>query len=185
MPKSISQAALDAPLPPLPPMNGHGTLQVPALNRMSTFSMGSAAAYVLPALRLGPTPSPSPSPCPSGIIVSPSGSRIAPSVPVTAVSSPRQSLTSARGSRPSTSTNSPSVGAGGLGGGLLPRALSAVGSISGSGRSRDSISVISEGTVGELPSQTNGDGREKEDGLGRNGTIRQRGLKRLSSLMKR
>ena len=73
----------------------------------------------------------------------------------------------------------------------LGRALSTVGSTKGSVQSRDeSISVISEDAVGEMPnsiheniereSKGGGDG-----GLERKGTMGRMGLKRLSSLMRR
>ena len=172
---------LHAPLPPLPATNGTNHLQIPASDpaRVSTFSIGSAA-YVLPALRLGPSPAPSS----SAVNVTPPD-RQSSSAPVTTVSSPRQSMTSGRASRISTSTVSHQDGL------VVPssgRLLSGAGSLSGSGR--DSISMISEGTVSEIPSQSNGHGDEdsregKGDGMSRTGTMGRKGLKRLSSLMRR
>ena len=190
----MNPSVLNAPLPPLPPTNGTKThLRVPSRSaRLSTLSAGSSGAYILPALRLGPSPSPTPSLF--AVPASPPDPRNG-STPGTAVSSPRHSLMSGRGSRISTSTTSPpnpsappSLGT---------RALSIVGSISGSGKSRDSIS---EGTAEGVPVAQNGAAEQGgiastvplagpeakgEQGVNRGGTVSRKGLKRLSTLMGR
>ena len=189
---------------------------------MSTLSFGSSRAYKLPPLRLGPSPT-----SPIAIVTSPiveitptpnqveNGTlRRSLSVSGTIKSSPRTSTQSRSGARPSTNITSP-VGNGsgngdGHGNGNRPpsfgsRALSIVGSIAGGRRSRDSVSAISEGTVGELrtasPAQvvkaatvvTNGHqshmslGLESIEGEGKgdSSTRSKKKLKRFSSFIRR
>ena len=150
-------------LPPLPLTNGHTdhiaspvgpTLQlISSPSNRSTISDFSSG-YVLPSLRLGPTPSP----------VDMSSLRQLPSLPVSAGSSPDPISTSRSSARSSlVSPNGvPSLGS---------RALSTVGSFSGqSGRSQ----VISEGTVGEDVIAVSGGKKEKEKGLRRLGSLMRR-----------
>lgn len=180
LPQGIDPSALHAPLPPLPEVNGSDHLQLPSnAARDSTYSIGSAA-YVLPALRLGPSPTPSLLATPA----TPPGRRT-PSVPVTAGSSPRLSMISGRRVSSGTISHQESL--------TVPpieRALSAVGSAKESERSRDSISATSEGTIGGFPRQSNGNGsiensEGKSGASGRKGSTSRKGLQRLSSLMRR
>lgn len=192
----VDPAILNAPLPPLPMANGaRDHLQVPSRSaRHSVLSQGSSSSYVLPALRLGPSPSPTPSL--SAVPASPPDLRNG-SAPGTAVSSPRHSVVSSRAARVSPSTTTPPTVS--VPPSLSTRALSIVGSISGSGKSRDSISVISEGTAEGIPVTQNGAEDtiaaakvslavpvdNEESGVSRGGSVGRKGLKRLSTLMRK
>ncbi len=147
---------------PLPYINGHSAREaspsVPqlqlttSLSRQSTISDMPRTGYVLPPLRLGPTPSP----------VDMSLLRRPPSVPASAGSSPRPIPASRSSGRSSLASPNRASSLG-------SRAMSLVGSSSG----RSSISMAeSEGTVGEEVLAVNG--MKKEKGLKRFGSLMRR-----------
>jgi hypothetical protein len=183
-PRPIDPSSLHAPLPPLPDFNGSDRLHAPAPTAREPTSSTRSSAYVLPPLRLGPSPSPAFAAIPS----TPPPGKNSPITSNTAVSSPRASVTSGVASRMSTSTVSHQDGL------IIPslgRMLSTVGSTKGSERSRDDgMSSISEHAAADVPNGGNGihavkGGEGREDGLGRKETMSRKGLKRLSSLMRR